>query len=64
MNLLQVNILEIHSVEDVTDKCKWATEPMVAVDMTTDCYGKVERIKHIFCESAWECAKEKGWYLA
>ena len=64
MNLLQVYILEIHSVEDVTDRCKWATEPMIEVDMTTECYGKIERRKEVFSESAWEGAKEKGWYLA
>lgn len=64
MNLLQVNILEIHSVEDVTEQCCWALEPMREVDMTTECYGKIERHKEVFPESAWEGAKEKGWYLA
>lgn len=63
MNLLVHYITAIHSVKDVTEHFKHATEPMYEVDMTINCFGIVERKKEIFCQSAWEGAKEKGWYL-
>lgn len=63
MNLVQCFILDIHSEEDVTSYCKWATENMIEVDITTNCYGIIERKKEVFSQSAWDGAKEKGWYL-
>lgn len=63
MNLVQHFIVEVHSVEDVTEKCKFATEPMVEVDITVNCFGVIKRNKEVFGEYTWNAVKEKGWYL-
>lgn len=63
MNLVEVYIKEIHGVENL-GKPEWANEPYVKVDMTTNCYGRVERSKQIFARSEWEATKKRGHFMA
>jgi hypothetical protein len=59
MNLLEHYIIEVHDITEFT-----AVPGMIKVDLTYDCYGTVERGKHITSKELWEEALAKGYYLA
>lgn len=68
MNLLEHYIKEVHSVEDVSNKFEEKSdyppnEPLLKVDLTYDCYGKVERGIKMFFKSEWDSAREKGYFM-
>lgn len=69
MNLLEHYILEVYSVNDITEKfkekCGYAPkESMLAVKARVVCYGKEEDIEKVFFQSEWEEAKKQGYYMA
>lgn len=69
MNLIEHRIVEIHSVEDVTEQFERKVgikprEPFFQVDLTHDCYGQVTREKKYFYQTEWEVAKLKGYFMS
>lgn len=64
LNLVEIYIQEIHSVTGVVTPSVDGipVEPRVEVDMTVNSYGRIERVTEWFSMSAWEGAKEKGYY--
>ena len=62
MNLVEVYIEEIHSEERV-EMQEWMQEPYIKVDITTDCYGRINRDAQYYPESEWKSIKEKGYYM-
>lgn len=64
MNLVEHFIVTVHAVEDVTRKMKEPSERILAVDLTYNCYGRVERQVRHFRESEWNQAVERGYFLA
>lgn len=69
MNVLENYIEEVHSEEDVTklfeEKAGYTPEePIYKVDLTCDCYGRVERGIRYFRKIEWEDAQKKGYFLA
>ena len=65
MNLLEHYIKEVHFVTDVTNKLAYPTsEPLYAVDLTYDCYGRIARIPKQFYKSDWEKTVERGYFMA
>lgn len=59
MNLLEHYIIEVHDVTEFNE-----VPDMIKVDVTYNCYGTVERGKHITSKELWEDALAKGYYLA
>ena len=59
MNLLEHYIIEVHDVVEFT-----AVPGMIKVDLTYDCYGTIQRGKHITSKEEWEKELAKGYYLA
>ena len=69
MNLLEHYIKEVNSVEDVSNQFKERhgyspCEPLLRVDLTCDCYGRIERETWFFLESEWKDKQKKGYFLA
>lgn len=69
MNLLEHHIIEVHSVNDITNDftkhCGYIPEePYLEIDMTYDCYGIVKRCKQRFWKSNWDAVKKQGYFLA
>lgn len=60
MNLLEHYIKEIHSVVEIERE----NIRFLKVDLTYDCYGKVERDTRPFFHDEWEDAKAKGYFMA
>lgn len=61
MNLLEQYIEEVHNVEFVEKE--WGS--YVSVELTTNCYGRVQRTKTSFRNmEEWDKAKELGYYMA
>ena len=58
MNLIEHYILEIHS-----EKQSESMPDYVIVDLTVDCYGRVERTKHIATRWQWADEKYQGYYM-
>ena len=58
MNLLEHYILEVHDVVEFT-----AVPGMIKVDLTYDCYGTIQRDKHITSKDLWEKELAQGYYL-
>lgn len=65
MNLLEIYIKKIHSVEPYNTE--WTREfpdkEFVKVDVTTDCYGNVRREQRVFNTQEWEEIKKKGYWM-
>jgi hypothetical protein len=65
MNLLEVYLEEIHSVEPYT--AEWVKEfpdrEFVEVDVTTNSYGSIRRSKHVWTTTEFEKYKEQGYYM-
>ena len=59
MNLLEHYIKEIHEVIEPPDY-----PDLVVIDVTTNCYGHIERHKHTCTKAEWEKAKAKGYFMA
>lgn len=69
MNLLEHYIEEIHDEKDITKEYENYTndtplEPLLEVDMTTDCYGVIERKKRRFWKSELDKAKRSGKFFS
>ena len=66
MNVLEHYIVEVHSVEPYTSDWtpRFPDREFLKVDLTQDCYGRVERGTHIFNTKEWEDIQEKGYYMA
>ncbi len=66
MNLLEQYIKEIHS--EVPYEAEWMSKfpdkKFVKVDVTTDCYGRLKRAKHIFDTKEWARYKTQGYWMA
>lgn len=64
MNLLEVYLEEIHSVEPYTED--WTSEfpdrEFISVDVTTNCYGSKRRSVHVWTTKEFEEYKEQGYY--
>lgn len=64
MNILEHYIVEIHSVKPYTEE--WTKEfpdnKFVEVDCTSDCWGSVERLTHIWTVKELDKHKEQGYY--
>lgn len=67
MNLLEHYIKEIHEVCEVVKKHKDGTEEFLylLIDVTYDCYGRINRDKNHYVKNYAELEKikEKGYYL-
>jgi hypothetical protein len=59
LNLLEHYIKEIHSEKEIDDYPN-----MIEVDVTSNCWGSVQRSKHITSKVQWQIDVEKGYYLA
>lgn len=57
MNLLKHYIREIHSEKDSK------VEGFVIVDLTVDCWGRVERTLYSTIKKQWEIDKKNGFYM-
>lgn len=68
MNLLENYITKIHSVkpceEEWTKEKEFEDVEFVIVDITTNCYGREERIERIFRKDCWEDVESKGYFMA
>ena len=69
MNLLKSYIKEIYSVTDVTEgfikHCGYEPkEPLLEVDLTSECYGVTERTKKMFWKSEFEKVKKDGYSMS
>ena len=69
MNLLEHYIKEIHGVKDITNKFAEHAgyepgEPLLEVDLTYDCYGRIKRTTELFWKSNFERVKKQGYFLA
>lgn len=66
MNLLEQYIVEIHSVEPY--EAEWTKRfpkvKFVEADVTTNCYGRKDRQRHVFNTEEWEKFKEQGYWMA
>lgn len=61
MNLIEHYIKEVHSEEIIAED--WGS--FVQVEVTINCYGRIERVKTSFSTiKEWEKAKKQGYYMA
>lgn len=68
MNLVEHHIQKIYSVEDVSKEYEEKTgkkldEPLLKIDLETDCYGNTERKVTYMRQSKFHEAKQHGYYL-
>lgn len=56
MNLLEHYIEEIHNQEK--------NEDVIKVDITTLCYGRIERSTYVFPTTLWLEIKSNGYFMA
>lgn len=65
MNLLEHYIKEIHSVKEYNEE--WTKEfpdtQFIEADITYDCYGTIERKKHVWNINTWNRIKENGYFM-
>ena len=60
----EVNILE-HYIEEVHGTREFEKYPdMIEVDVTCDCYGSIQRTRHITSKEQWQKDLEKGYFMA
>ena len=59
MNMVDVHIKEVHSVKEYPE-----AEGFVVVDMTTDCWGAIDRVEEVFHIERWEQIRKEGKYLS
>lgn len=69
MNLLEHHIVEVHSIKDVSTEFERnigypPVEPLLEVDLTYDCYGRIVRTSQDFYKSDWEKSVERGYFMA
>lgn len=69
MNLVEHHIKEVHSVKDISDEFEQNVgylpyEPLLEVDLTYDCYGRIVRTSQDFYKSDWEKSVERGYFMA
>lgn len=66
MNLLEHYIKEIHSVQDYKEEWtkEFPGECFVEVDITYNCYGRIERRSHIWSINKWDRINQKGYFMA
>lgn len=69
MNLVEHHIVKVHSVKDISDEFEQNVgflpyEPLIEVDLTYNCYGRITRIPKQFFKSDWEEAVENGYFMA
>ena len=57
MNPIDHTIIEIHEEKYLSDVC-------MAIDVTTDCYGIVERHWYYPTPTQWEIDKQNGFFIA
>lgn len=68
MNLVEHHIQTVYSVEDVSKEYEEKTgekldEPLLKIDLETDCYGNTERKVTYMRQSEFHEAKQRGYYL-
>ena len=64
MNSLEIYIKEIISEEPYeADWTKELSKEFVEVEITTNCYGRIETKKHVFEKREWEDHKARGYYM-
>ena len=65
MNILEHYIKEIHSIKPCTEE--WITEfpyrELLEIELTSDCYGRIERETYIWSSNQWEQIKEQGYFM-
>ena len=66
MNMLEQYIKEVHSVKPY--EADWTKEfpgvYFVEVDVTTNCYGCIERTQRVFDTAEWAKYQEQGYWMA
>ena len=66
MNILENYIVEIHSIKPYI--ADWTSEfpnrDFIEVDLTSNCYGREERRKHVWDKKEFEQIKKQGFYWA
>lgn len=59
MNLLEHYIVRIHEVKEFEKY-----PDMIEVDVTCDCYGSKQRVKHITDREQWQKDIKNGYFMA
>lgn len=59
MNLLEHYIKEVHGIKE-SEKYP----DVIEVDVTCDCWGSIQRVKHLTDKEQWEIDLEKGYFMA
>lgn len=59
MNLLEHYIKEVHWIRE-SEKYP----DVIEVDVTCDCWGSTQRVKHLTDKKQWKTDLEKGYFMA
>jgi hypothetical protein len=59
MNLIEHFIIEVHEIKEFDDYPN-----IIEVDVTTNCYGAIQRAKQCFSKEKWQKAIAQGYFLA
>ena len=59
MNLLEHYIEEIHSIKEFEKY-----PDMIEVDVTCDCWGSIQRTRHLTNKKQWKIDIENGYFMA
>ena len=59
MNLLENYIKEVHGIKE----CEKYPD-VIEVDVTCDCWGSVQRAKHLTTKKQWQTDVENGYFMA
>ena len=59
MNILENYILEVHGIKEFE---KYPN--MIEVDVTRDCWGDIQRTKHITSKEQWQKDLKNGYFMA
>ena len=59
MNLLEHYIKEIHGIKEFEKY-----PDMIEVDVTCNCYGSIQRVKHLTDKKQWQMDLKKGYFIA
>ena len=58
MNVLEHYIKEVHGIKEFEKH-----PDIIEVDVTCDCWGNIQRIKHLTDKKQWEIDLENGYFL-
>ena len=59
MNLLEHYIKEIHETKEFEKY-----PDLMEIDVTCNCYGSIQRVKHLTDKKQWQIDLENGYFMA